>query len=229
MSQDNIKLNNFALSYSNFVQSNILTPIVQHLRSKEIDVPVEELMEVLSITPTRIPSQVGTISGLSYGNVAPSIVSSVPRRSRAQPEDDGTIRRCTRLVSRGINKGNPCNKVLKPDQEKYCPACLKKVTEDATAVPAPGKKRAAKAAAVVNQESVDVFSPVSARQLKVNEYDIERCLSLEEFHSLIICSKDPENPVVVGKLVNKKIVALTEADIKAAHEYGLSVSESGEY
>nr|WIL02906.1 hypothetical protein Cbor_194 [Cedratvirus borely] len=112
-------LESFQNSFNTLVINTVLTPIVEHLKSKDVDVTLEELLEALQIPP---PS---------------TKVSSLPTRPVKVAREGG----CIYTPEKGHNPGVPCGKPVL-EGEEYCKTCynkprIRKLREEGTKVKQP--------------------------------------------------------------------------------------------
>ena len=82
-------LDSFQNSFNSLVINTVLTPIVEHLKSKEVDVTLEELLEILQIPPPLVKST--------------PLSSSVSRPTKVAREGG-----CIYTPEKGHNPGVPC-------------------------------------------------------------------------------------------------------------------------
>lgn len=136
MSESNLNL--FTNLCSNLVQSAIITPIVQYLRTKHsIDVSVEELVQEINI-PTARSTRTGTVA--LGGGILPSMATSVPLEKKKTDENTPT---CPRIISEGKATQHVCGKPIK-DGSEYCRTCAPKDNKMAAPKAALPKKSAPK-------------------------------------------------------------------------------------
>ncbi|SOB74317.1 hypothetical protein BQ9231_00434 [Cedratvirus lausannensis] len=112
-------LESFQNSFNTLVINTVLTPIVEHLKSKDVDVTLEELLEALQIPP---PS---------------TKTSSLPTRPVKVAREGG----CIYTPEKGHNPGVPCGKPVL-EGEEYCKTCynkprIRKLREEGTKVKQP--------------------------------------------------------------------------------------------
>jgi hypothetical protein len=115
-------LESFQNSFNTLVINTVLTPIVEHLKGKDVDITLEELLEALQIPlPTK--------------TAAPSI-PSVARPVKVVREGG-----CIYTPEKGHNPGVPCGKPVL-EGEEYCKTCynkprIRKLREEGTKVKQP--------------------------------------------------------------------------------------------
>nr|WIL04069.1 transcription factor TFIIE beta domain-containing protein [Cedratvirus lena] len=115
-------LDSFQNSFNSLVTNTVLTPIVEHLKSKEVDVTLEELLEILQIPPPLVKST--------------PLSSSVSRPTKVAREGG-----CIYTPEKGHNPGVPCGKAVL-EGEEYCKTCynkprIRKLREEGTKVKQP--------------------------------------------------------------------------------------------
>ncbi|SHO33248.1 Hypothetical protein BQ3484_180 [Cedratvirus A11] len=109
----------FQNSFNTLVINTVLTSIVEHLKSKDVDVTLEELLEALQIPPPSVKT------------------SSLPARPVKVAREGG----CIYTPEKGHNPGVPCGKPVL-EGEEYCKTCynkprIRKLREEGTKVKQP--------------------------------------------------------------------------------------------
>jgi hypothetical protein len=96
-------MNDFTNQVSAFVRSTILPPIIKHLKDKNIDVTIEELVDALNLPAgsTQIPPFPSTFTGLQ------AVATGRSARGKKIPAD---CPKCEYELTRGDNPGSLCGK-----------------------------------------------------------------------------------------------------------------------
>lgn len=194
-------LESFQNSFNTLVINTVLTPIVEHLKSKEVDITLEELLEALQIPP---PNKTAPVS------------SSVPSRPVKVAREGG----CIYTPEKGYNPGIPCGKAVL-EGEEYCKTCynkprIRKLREEGTKVKQPILSRMPKSLSkpegngLVTTKVTPVKSFISKpiKVVKKEEEEIPEEEVTAEEEEVVESKPLPRAPVKLGGLNIKTLAPL---------------------
>ena len=241
----------FSGTVSVVLKEQILTVISGYIKSEHgIDVTVEEMMKVLSISEKKPPA-----------NPSAKLPVKPPAKSSANlpvksPGNKGT---CQFPVSKGERKGQPCGKAV-DGNPLFCKKCMgyarflvhapaivaengyewseimgiplpvdKKSSKTPIKVPYPPNRKVPVALPVPKKEKpVQVVEPV---QYEEEEIQIKALKDHEGFFSSgnKIFFKEGEEYILFGYMEGQDVRKMTEAEEKSAEEDGYDIGEYSKY
>lgn len=228
MAQTNTSLSMFAAACGDVAVRVIVTPIVNHLASKGINVSVEELVSVLQLPRNDLTA--GGVAAMAFGGVAPPISggggSSKSRTSTAseKPIPGG----CIYAYKRGENKGKVCNKAVEPGSQ-YCKQCGKRKNiqkDGAAGGVAPALGAIPGAAPGYGAPQYPPAQQDAPGKLSVKIWDQERNLYIEPTTNFIVTTLEGGGVTVVGVLVGNEIMPLSEDQKRVAANKQLMVRDT---
>lgn len=218
MSETN--MNAYVNGISDFLRNYVLSPIGQHLASKGIHIPQEELAAVLqlpAIRPTTMTLPNVAMPSMSFGGVVPS---AAPKAAASRKVTSTTAtpiagQTCSYQFKRGINKGEYCVKPAAPGSI-YCSGCLKQRIKGKAGAgePSPGITPGVAPGLNGLPAAYAAEAASNSKTLNAEVYDQARELYKEITHNFILKAAGGDVFVVIGKLsdVDGKIVPLNEDD-----------------
>ena len=222
----------FVNGYAGLVNNYVITPVVQHLASRGVQISTEELMNVLQLPAQRaVPTGIYPNTGapLAFGGAAPMMSPSVPP-TKSKPRAPASIppgaKLCNYKFKRGGSRGQDCGKATAGGS--YCNGCLKsrRVGDDGGAT-APGVAPAGGIPGALNANVAVNAAPV---ELAVEVYDQPRNL-YRDTNTNIIIHQNEEATVLTAVGVHSdaenKMVPLTPAARQQASAMGLTVPDMG--
>ncbi|SPN79431.1 Hypothetical protein BRZCDTV_338 [Brazilian cedratvirus IHUMI] len=195
-------LESFQNSFNTLVINTVLTPIVEHLKNKEIDITLEELLEALQIP------------------LPPSKTTLPPASRPVKVAREGG---CIYTPEKGHNPGVPCGKTVL-EGEEYCKTCynkprIRKLREEGTKVKQPILSRMPKSLSkpeggngLVTTKVTPVKSfiskPVKVVKKPEVEEEGEESEVVEEEEEVVESKPLPRAPVKLGGLSIKSLAPL---------------------
>lgn len=244
MTESNITT--FINGCSDLLTNTIIDPIVQYLQSKDIQVSVEELKQVLNlpttVRSTYIPaptSHVSTMPMAFGGAVVPPMAASVAptnlKKNTTTNPQSSTGQSCVYQLKRGAQRGAYCGKQVVAGSE-YCTSHLKRpslvkegmIRNGALPGVAPSMGSIPGMSGVPSGYTPPSQSNQStSSSLTVVPYDESRGLFKEPVHSFIVCRTDDGRVICIGKLIedDNQIVPLNETEKITALNLNLVVND----
>jgi hypothetical protein len=214
MSSDNTNLNAFTNSMPSYIFTYILGPVIDHLRSKGVDVTLNELAAVLSLPPARVlPANISASypASSSLPTSSPSTGDSAKvnkeKKGSKKPTLDAFVKdvTCQYKFTRGANPGKYCGNSVKSG-DKYCDPC-KKSHKSLREGEVKGEVAAAGWA-----PGFSAGTATSEKEIKLTEIDAERRIYVETSRNLLI--RIESVPTADGGVTDKHIVLGRDFDVR---------------
>lgn len=220
-------LTNFSLACSGFIRTTILTPIVQYLTAKGMDVNVDELVTHLQLPAPRMSPLISSINpGGQFNTSSTPAIAPSTSGSRGKVVASSVIEpgKCEYRFQRGEHKNKYCCKPVEPGSI-YCRTCLK------TRKCLDGSRGGARnsPSLTLNDEPF-VNAPQEHMSLDVKPYDLSKNLYIETLHNILIhaSGENQDNLVAIGCVIDGTLTKVTPLARKYLETFKIPIAEQND-
>jgi len=230
----------FTQHTGDFIARHIVAPIVEHLRSKGVQVSADELINVLNlptkpsvVVPTAMPPVTNGVLSNPFQNpiINPGLNIKAPVKATKGVPNLGGQGTCSYVLQRGDRKGSTCGVTVQPGST-YCKTHHKKysnVQQAPNQVQQPGLYQPPQQIMPNNvmqgmMQQVPPQPQQASSELVVVPFNKEQGLYRESIHSFIVKQSD-EGIVAIGRLDNGTVRELTDQERSLAKDIGLVLGD----